>query len=59
MSAQGAVAVCAEFSARRLVFMTGLATWRTFGLGWARRLSQLPYQSLAMGTGRDGTLASG
>jgi lysozyme family protein len=56
---QGGVAVCAEFSARRLVFMTGLATWRTFGLGWARRLSLLPYQSMAMDGGQDQTRAQG
>jgi lysozyme family protein len=47
---RGSATVCAEFQAQRLVFMTGLPTWRTFGLGWARRLSLLPYQSLAMGT---------
>ncbi len=49
--ARGSAAVCAEFQAQRLVFMTGLPTWRIFGLGWARRLSMLPYQSLAMSTG--------
>ena len=48
MCARGSVAVCAEFLAQRLVFMTGLPTWRIFGLGWARRISLLPYQSLAM-----------
>ena len=48
MRARSSAAVCAEFQAQRLVFMTGLPTWRTFGLGWARRLSLLPYQSLAM-----------
>ncbi len=46
---QGSTAVCAEFQAQRMVFMAGLASWRIFGLGWARRLSLLPYQSLAMG----------
>jgi len=42
-------ALCAEFQARRLVFMTGLPTWRTFGTGWARRLSTLPFQAIQMG----------
>jgi len=41
--------LCAEFQARRLAFMAGLPTWRTFGLGWARRLCELPFQSLQMG----------
>ena len=39
----------AEFQARRLMFMAGLPTWRTFGFGWARRLCRLPYQSMQMG----------
>jgi len=51
LRARGNAAVCAEFQAQRLVFMTGLPTWRIFGLGWARRLSLLPYQSLTMSTG--------
>lgn len=37
-------AVCPEFQARRLLFMVGLASWRIFGLGWARRLCRLPFQ---------------
>ena len=48
--ARGNAAVCAEFQAQRLVFMAGLPTWHIFGLGWARRLSLLPYQSLTMST---------
>jgi lysozyme family protein len=40
--------VCIEFQARRVDFMAGLATWRSFGLGWSRRLCSLPYQSLTM-----------
>jgi lysozyme family protein len=48
MRARSSAAVCAEFNAQRLVFMAGLPTWRVFGLGWARRLSLLPYQSIAM-----------
>ncbi len=45
------VSLMAEFQAQRLVFMAGLPTWRTFGLGWARRLCRLPYAAMTMGTG--------
>ncbi len=45
---QGIAAVCAEYQARRLVFMASLDDWRAFGLGWARRLCALPYQSMTM-----------
>lgn len=38
----------AEFQAQRLAFMAGLPTWRSFGLGWARRLCRLPYAAIAM-----------
>lgn len=41
-------ALCAEFVARRLVFMASLPVWRTFSLGWSRRLCSLPYQALSM-----------
>ena len=47
-SGSGAV-VSAEFQAQRLLFMAGLPTWRTFGRGWARRLTRLPYDALQMG----------
>lgn len=43
-------AVMAEFQAQRMAFMAGLPTWRTFGLGWARRLCRLPYAAMQMGT---------
>ena len=43
----GGLELCSEFLALRFVFMTGLPTWRSFGLGWARRLCRLPYESLA------------
>lgn len=36
----------AEFLAQRTVFMADLPTWRTFGLGWARRLAALPYRAM-------------
>lgn len=45
----GGAALCAEYQAQRLAFMASLPTWRVFGLGWARRLCQLPYQSMTMG----------
>jgi lysozyme family protein len=44
----GGAALCAEFMAQRLTFMAALPTWRVFGLGWARRLCALPYESLSM-----------
>ena len=40
--------ICAEFQAQRLTFMAALPTWKRFGLGWARRLCRLPYESLTM-----------
>jgi len=49
---QGITAVCAEFMAQRLVFMASLPTWRVFGLGWARRLSLLPFQAVTMNAGK-------
>ncbi len=46
--------LCAEFQAQRMVFMAALPTWRSFGMGWARRLCALPYQSAAMAASGDG-----
>ncbi len=46
-SGSGAV-LLAEFQAQRLSYMAALPTWRTFGLGWARRLCRLPFQALEM-----------
>lgn len=45
----GVAGLCAEFLAQRLIFMTSLATWKTFGLGWARRLCRLPFDAAAAG----------
>ena len=42
----GCAGVCAEFLARRLDFMGGLKTWQSFGLGWSRRLSALPWKAM-------------
>lgn len=47
-SGQGA-ALMAEFQAQRMAFMAGLPTWKTFGLGWARRLCRLPFEAMQMG----------
>jgi len=48
VAAADASATAAEFQARRLLFMVGLPTWHTFGLGWARRLCRLPFQAQIM-----------
>ena len=40
--------ICAEALARRMNFMAQLPNWRTFGLGWARRLANLPWQSMRL-----------
>ena len=34
-----------EFVAQRILFMSKLATWPTFGLGWSRRLAALPVEA--------------
>lgn len=44
-SGQGA-AILAEYQAQRLVFMAGLPTWRSFGLGWARRVCRVQLEAL-------------
>ena len=46
--AANADGLMSEFQAQRLVFMVALPTWRTFGLGWARRLCSLPLQALPL-----------
>ncbi len=53
-SGEGA-ALLTEFQAQRMAFMAGLPTWRTFGLGWARRLCRLPYEAVKMGEWEVGT----
>ena len=45
----GGAGLLSEFQAQRLMFMAALPTWRTFGLGWARRLCKLPYEAVRMG----------
>ena len=45
----GIVDLCSEFLALRLVFMTSLPTWKTFGIGWSRRLCRLPYEAADAG----------
>lgn len=46
----GRATLCAEFLARRLLFMVALPTWATFGPGWAHRLFLLPYEALTLDT---------
>lgn len=41
----GQDALSAEFQTQRLMFMSALPTWKTFGLGWARRLCRLPFRA--------------
>ena len=48
-------ALCAEFQAQRTVFMAGLSTWKSFGLGWSRRLCLLPYQAMSLTTNDNAT----
>ena len=45
---QGAV-ILAEYQAQRLLFLSGLPTWRTFGLGWIRRVCTVQLQALRVG----------
>ncbi len=47
---QGAV-VLAEYQSQRLLFLANLPTWRTFGLGWARRVVNLTFEALRVGEG--------
>jgi len=49
MQPGGTANLCAEFLAQRLVFLTSLPNWNTFGLGWARRLCRLPYETADAG----------
>ena len=48
IAATGWQPLAIEFMAQRLVGMAALPTWRVFGLGWARRLSGLPYAAMAL-----------
>ncbi len=45
---QGGV-VLVEYQTQRLLFLTGLKTWRTFGHGWARRVCTLQFEALRIG----------
>lgn len=46
VAARGPIPLCTEFLARRMMFMASLPDWRVFGLGWARRLAELPFQAV-------------
>lgn len=45
VAAHGADALCAEILSQRIVYDASLGNWKTEGLGWARRISKLPYQA--------------
>lgn len=47
---QGA-AVLAEYQVQRLMFLSSLPTWRTFALGWTRRVCTLQFEALQVGEG--------
>ena len=49
-SGNGAV-LLAEYQAQRLLFLTGLPTWRVFGLGWTRRICTIQFEALRVGEG--------
>jgi lysozyme family protein len=40
--------LCAEVLARRIDSTALLPTWRSFGLGWARRLARLPWEAMRL-----------
>lgn len=48
LASPGERAISVEFQARRMMFMASLPTWRSFGLGWARRLAELPFQAVGI-----------
>ena len=41
-------ALVVDYLAHRNVFLTDLPTWRTFALGWSRRLAALPFHAYSM-----------
>lgn len=45
---EGVQAIAVEVLAQRVAYMGSLPTWRTFGLGWARRLVLLPFQAMRL-----------
>ncbi len=46
--------LCVAFMTERIVFMSGLPTWATYGRGWARRLVTTIYNSLTVGVSANG-----
>lgn len=46
----GADALCAELMAQRLSYLASLPTFKTFGLGWTRRVCRLPMQAATLHT---------
>lgn len=45
---KASLAALAEFQAQRLLFMAGLPTWPTFGLGWSRRVCRVLLAAIAL-----------
>jgi lysozyme family protein len=45
---KGAATLCRDVLVIRLMHHVGLPTWRTFGLGWARRILSLPFAAVQM-----------
>ena len=43
-------ALVVDYLAHRTVFLAALPTWRTFALGWSRRLAALPFHAYSMET---------
>ncbi len=50
-SSGNGAALLAEYQAQRLLFLTGLPTWRVFGLGWTRRVCTIQFEALRVGEG--------
>lgn len=49
-AARSALGLVTECNVQRLLFLTGLPTWRTFGLGWARRVAHLSVAAVGFDT---------
>lgn len=43
LAGKGRATVCRDLLTARLTFQVALPTWKTFGLGWARRIVSLPF----------------
>ncbi len=41
--------ILADYQAQRILFLASLPTWRTFGLGWSRRVCNIQFEALRAG----------